>query len=153
MSWFLAIVAVGVWGFVTGALARLAVPGPDPMPWWLTVVFGVAGGLVGGGAGYAVAGDFGALVGPVLAAMLLIILYRRVVQRRGVTGPEARVPPTRGLGLTGRLPPGRVEARSTGAPPSDDLHALLRKLGDLREAGVISDAEFEAKKAQLLARP
>ena len=37
------------------------------------------------------------------------------------------------------------------APPPDTLE-LLRKLGDLRDGGVLTDAEFEAKKAELLRR-
>src|SRR5262249_59987068 len=36
-------------GFVTGALARLALPGPDPMPIWLTIAIGLVGSSIGGG--------------------------------------------------------------------------------------------------------
>src|SRR5216117_3639156 len=38
-------------GFITGGLARLAVPGPDPMPIWLTVAIGLAGSWGGGNRG------------------------------------------------------------------------------------------------------
>ena len=150
----LAILAVGLWGFVIGALARFAVPGPDPMPWWMTLVFGVAGGFLGAGIGYSIFGDFGALVGPVLAAMLLIIVYRRFVQRRGVTGPSARMPPGRGPGVRRRGQPQAQApaARPVDRPAEEDFHSLLGKLGELRAAGVISDAEYEAKKTELLAR-
>ena len=34
---FGAVVVLMLAGFITGGLARLAVPGPDPMPVWLTV--------------------------------------------------------------------------------------------------------------------
>jgi hypothetical protein len=37
-------------------------------------------------------------------------------------------------------------------PPSDDPLELLRRLGELRDRGVIDRAEFEAKKAELLRR-
>ncbi|MHA7191128.1 DUF4429 domain-containing protein [Arthrobacter sp. MDT2-16] len=37
-------------------------------------------------------------------------------------------------------------------PAPDDVFAQLEKLGKLRDAGIVSDAEFEAKKAELLAR-
>ncbi len=33
-----------------------------------------------------------------------------------------------------------------------DVIEQLRKLGELRDAGIVTDAEFEAKKAELLAR-
>jgi hypothetical protein len=40
-----------------------------------------------------------------------------------------------------------------GAPPPDaDVLEQLRKLGELRKAGVLTGAEFEAKKAELLGR-
>lgn len=37
------------------------------------------------------------------------------------------------------------------APPTDVMDQL-RKLGELRDAGVLTEAEFEAKKADLLGR-
>ena len=83
------VVGVLVSGLVVGALARFAVPGPDPMPVWKTVLLGVAGSLVGGGVGYSLGGRVGAFSGSVLAATLLLIAYRRLVQRRPLTGPDA----------------------------------------------------------------
>jgi uncharacterized membrane protein YeaQ/YmgE (transglycosylase-associated protein family) len=80
-------------GVVVGGLARLAVPGPDPMPIWLTILFGIGGSLLGGGVGFAMGGLWGALLGSVVAATLLIVLYRRFVQRRPITGPRAKLPP------------------------------------------------------------
>jgi uncharacterized membrane protein YeaQ/YmgE (transglycosylase-associated protein family) len=35
-------------GLLVGALGRLAVPGPDPMPWPRTLLAGLAGALGGG---------------------------------------------------------------------------------------------------------
>ena len=91
-----------VMGLVVGILARLAIPGPDPMPLWLTLVIGLVGAFVGGGLGYAIAGVAGYFLGAVLVAALLIYVYRRFVQRRPITGPEAYLPPRRGFGLRRR---------------------------------------------------
>jgi uncharacterized membrane protein YeaQ/YmgE (transglycosylase-associated protein family) len=85
------VVFIVLGGLVVGALGRLAVPGPDPMPIWLTIVLGIVGSIVGGTA--AVALGFGVgwvFVLSVLAATLLVIAYRRIVQKRGITGPDAR---------------------------------------------------------------
>ena len=38
-----AIVSFLLSGFVIGLLARWAVPGPDPMPVWMTILIGVLG--------------------------------------------------------------------------------------------------------------
>ena len=56
--------------------------------------------------------------------------------------------------------PGAAAARSRRAAhsgpaapaPDPDVLEQLRKLGELRTAGVLTDAEFEAKKAELLGR-
>ena len=88
-------VSLLVTGLVVGLLARLATPGPDRMPIWMTVGFGLVGAVLGGGAGYGVAAEPGAFLGSVVAASLLIVGYRRFVQRRPITGPEAHRLPRR----------------------------------------------------------
>ncbi len=88
-----------VGGFLIGALARLAVPGPDPMPIWLTITIGIGGAVLGGLAADLVLGRPGSLLLAYIGSVVLVILYRRLVQRRGITGPEARARPTRGWGL------------------------------------------------------
>jgi hypothetical protein len=45
-----------------------------------------------------------------------------------------------------------VRSMPAGPAPDPDVLEQLRKLGDLRKAGVLTDAEFEAKKAELLGR-
>src|ERR1700757_1012164 len=86
-----AVIAIMLAGFITGALARLAVPGPDPMPGWLTIAIGLAGS---GGGGPTAAAIWGwntiavSIVGFV-AAILLVIAYRRFYQGRPLTGPDA----------------------------------------------------------------
>jgi hypothetical protein len=77
----------------------------------------------------------------------------------GVTGELQGVT----LALTeqrpGRLADFAVLVRAAGAPPAsapepapDDAVELLRRLGELRDAGVLSAEEFAAKKAELLRR-
>jgi uncharacterized membrane protein YeaQ/YmgE (transglycosylase-associated protein family) len=84
-----------VWGFVVGGLARLALPGPDPMPWYATVALGIGGSALGGIIARILLGTAGGFIFAFIGAVLLLYLYRRVVQHRGITGPSAR-----------RLPPG-----------------------------------------------
>ena len=97
MLTFLLILIAG--GFLIGALARLAVPGPDPMPIWLTIAIGIGGAVLGGLAADLLLGRPGSLLLAYFGSVVLVILYRRLVQRRGITGPEARARPTRGWGL------------------------------------------------------
>jgi uncharacterized membrane protein YeaQ/YmgE (transglycosylase-associated protein family) len=86
------IAAILVSGLVIGALGRLAVPGPDPMPIWLTVALGIVGSIVGGSVAVSLGWGVGAVfVLSVLVATLLVIAYRRVVQKRTVTGPGSRL--------------------------------------------------------------
>ncbi len=86
------VVAIFLTGLVVGALGRLAVPGRDPMPLWLTILIGITGSLVGGMVAIALGfGVGGVFVLSVLAATLLVIAYRRLVQKRTVTGPGSRL--------------------------------------------------------------
>ena len=41
------VLSILISGFFTGALARLAIPGPDPMPIWLTIAIGLVGSIMG----------------------------------------------------------------------------------------------------------
>jgi len=88
------IVGILLWGLVIGALARLAVPGPDPMPIWGTIALGLAGSVVGGIVVRVVFGGTGvSLVGAVLVSVALLAAYRHYVQKRPFWGPGARRPP------------------------------------------------------------
>jgi uncharacterized membrane protein YeaQ/YmgE (transglycosylase-associated protein family) len=84
------ILGLIVWGFIVGGLARLALPGPDPMPWYATLGLGLGGSLIGGVIARLLIGTAGGLVFAVLGAILLLYLYRRYFQHRGITGPDAR---------------------------------------------------------------
>ena len=46
--------------FIIGALARFALPGPDPMPPWLTILIGLGGSAIGYGIVYGAIGKHGA---------------------------------------------------------------------------------------------
>jgi uncharacterized membrane protein YeaQ/YmgE (transglycosylase-associated protein family) len=121
-----------VGGLVIGALARLAVPGPDPMPIWFTIAIGAAGSILAGLLSQWLFNDpNGGFVIALLAAIGIVIAYRRFVQGRGITGPDAKRVPTRGVGVR---------------------RELEEKLEDLREAGLLTPEEFELKRAELRRR-
>ena len=137
-----AIIQALIIGFVIGGLARWAVPGPDPMPIWMTTLFGLVGSLIGSGIAVTAFGRgidsgtaFSAWLLSIIAASLLVIAYRHFVQHRPITGPEAQRPPASPFG------------------PNPDVGDQLRKLSDLHRDGVLTDEEFEAKKAELQPRP
>ena len=153
-----AIVQVLISGFVIGALARWAVPGPDPMSVPLTILLGIFGSFLGGGIAAAIFGAqqdsgsvFAILIGSIVASMVLLIGYRRFVQKRPLTGPDAQRPPSERaqLGTLIGRPGGRATRPSQSRP---DVSDQLRKLTELHRDGVLTDEEFEAKKAELLAR-
>jgi len=95
------VVGVLASAFVTGALARLAVPGPDPMPIWLTIGIGLVGSLGGGGLAYAAGwrSAYGISTVGFVVAILLVVAYRRFVQHRPITGRGAYRFPERGFGI------------------------------------------------------
>jgi uncharacterized membrane protein YeaQ/YmgE (transglycosylase-associated protein family) len=150
-----AILVVVVWGFVVGSLARFAVPGPDPMPWWLTITFGVGGSavalliaatLLGEPTTAEQASEFALMVfvASVMTTAVAIIVYRRLVQDRGITGPEAQRMPERGIGV-------ESERERLGVEESDPA-ARLRKLAELRDEGLISEEEYEERRSAVLER-
>jgi uncharacterized membrane protein YeaQ/YmgE (transglycosylase-associated protein family) len=98
MLW--AIIQALIIAFVVGGLARWAVPGPDPMPIWMTTLFGLVGSTVGSVIAVAAFGReadsgtiFSAWLLSILVATLLVVGYRRFVQHRPITGPDAYRPP------------------------------------------------------------
>ena len=91
------IVALIIGGLILGALARLAVPGPDPMPIWMTILIGAGGSIIGGIVGEVLFGRPGGFLLAFLASVGLVIAYRRFFQHRGITGPSARSLPRRRL--------------------------------------------------------
>jgi uncharacterized membrane protein YeaQ/YmgE (transglycosylase-associated protein family) len=149
------ILMIMLFGFITGSLARLAVPGPDPMPVWLTVAIGLLGSGVGGAIAIGIwgKGTQGIGIFAFLGAVLLVVGYRRFVQKRPIYGPEALKFPERGFGID-RFHERRQKLedmvrKAQFEEAATDTESNLRKLQDLHEAGVLTDEEFEAKKAQL----
>ena len=154
------IILIMFFGFITGGLARLAVPGPDPMPVWLTVAIGLVGSAVGGAIAIAIWGRGTQAIGLLsfLGAVLLVVAYRRFVQKRPLTGPDALKFPERGIGID-KLQDRRhkmedlmrqAQAQAQGAHAESPADSNLRKLSDLHDAGILTDEEFEAKKALLI---
>lgn len=90
LSLLVLILALLLTGLVVGALARLALPGPDPMPIWATILLGWAGSLLGGIISGIFLGRPAGIIISVLAATLVLYLYRRYVQHRPLTGPGTR---------------------------------------------------------------
>ncbi len=84
------IIFLALFGLVVGALARLALPGPDPMGILATIGLGLAGSFVGGVVAHIFLGVGGGIAFAVLGAILLLYLYRRFVQHRPLTGPGSR---------------------------------------------------------------
>jgi uncharacterized membrane protein YeaQ/YmgE (transglycosylase-associated protein family) len=91
--WFILFLALS--GLIVGALARLALPGPDPMGILATIGLGLAGSFVGGIVSWLFLGHAGGIVFSILAATLLLYLHRRFIQHRPLTGPAARELPPR----------------------------------------------------------
>ena len=87
-------------GLVIGLLARFAVPGKDPLKLWQTILLGIAGSVLGGllAGLVAIDGDdtidageaFASFAFSLAGAIVLLIVYRRLVQKRPLTGPDAR---------------------------------------------------------------
>ncbi len=77
-------------GLVAGALARLLVPGPDPIGIVGTIVLGIVGSFVGGFLGYVLFGkdlSEGAFqpagfIGAVIGAVIALLIYRAAIGRR-----------------------------------------------------------------------
>jgi hypothetical protein len=101
-----------------------------------------------------------------------VIAYRRFVQQRPITGPDALRPPRRGIGidhyrerlrkagldpdktLVEQLQQRQGTAGTTGTtrPPADETQELLAKLVDLHRANLLTDEELNEKRARLLAQ-
>ena len=152
------VLAILVSGFLTGALARLAIPGPDPMPIWLTIAIGLTGSIAGAVVGEAISNSNAYVISFLSfgVAMALVAAYRKYVQRRPVFGPGALAFPERGWGVDQT----RERLQKLGLDPNalrpdprklEDarLEAMLR---ELHRAGVLNDEELTAKLAGLQER-
>ena len=147
-----AILLLLISGFLFGALARWAVPGPDPMPVWLTIFIGLGGSAIGGGITAAVLGandnvsraDYFAIeLASILTSILLVVAYRHFIQQRAFLGPDALKSPTRGFGIGDKRRPSFSDALRRAQ--------LLKSLDDLRRNGLLTDEEYQEKRTKLLA--
>jgi uncharacterized membrane protein YeaQ/YmgE (transglycosylase-associated protein family) len=147
-----AIILSGLW---TGALARLAIPGPDPMPIWLTLSIGLVGSIVGAVVGKAISNDNGVVISFLSfgVAMALVAAYRRFVQHRPIFGPGALAFPERGIGVEQtreRLQKLGVDPNALRPDPAKLEQARLEAmLNELHRAGVLTDEELADKLAAL----
>ncbi len=101
MDWR-AVVAALLIAFLIGALARFALPGPDPMPPWLTVAIGLVAFFGGSGIVLAIGGRKAASwsgLASFCVAVGLVVVYRRFVQKRPLWGRDAYRFPDRGFGI------------------------------------------------------
>jgi uncharacterized membrane protein YeaQ/YmgE (transglycosylase-associated protein family) len=162
----MAILALIVSGFLIGAAARFLLPGPDPMPIWLTICFGLVGSSIGSGIVAAIFRSwktvatpgraFTLLMAEIGSATVLLALYRRFVQKRPLTGPEALRFPERGVGvarLRERFHRLGVDPDSLGMPPReprpDEIADELERLRRLRDEGELSDEDYERARERL----
>jgi uncharacterized membrane protein YeaQ/YmgE (transglycosylase-associated protein family) len=169
------VIGILISAFVTGALARLAVPGPDPMPAWLTILIGLVGSLGGGGIAYAAGARSPYLISVVGfgVAIALVVLYRRFVQRRAVVGRDAYRFPERGFGVEAYrdrlqragIDPDRIGTATpfgmatepqappaSGEDPIENPAHFLRLLDELHDAGVLEQDEYDTVRRRLLER-
>ena len=77
-------------GLIVGAVAKLLVPGKDPGGWIITILLGIAGSFVGTWLGRMLGiysgGESAGWIASIAGAVLLLLLYRVVVKRRGSSG-------------------------------------------------------------------
>lgn len=139
-------------GLLFGAFMRFAAPGPDPMPLWLTWLLGVGGLLCVLLATWALI----AAGAPELAATIALLtmfvpigLYRRFVQQRGLSGPEAKRYPRRGPGVERRRRKLGLDVEGAERLSPKAERRLIR-LARKHRRGKLGDEEFEAKRAELL---
>src|SRR5438309_9762002 len=176
-----AVIGAILIAFITGALARFALPGPDPMPPWLTIAIGLGGSAIGYGIVIGIGGrDSASWAGlaSFFAAVGLVVIYRRFVQKRPLWGKGAYRFPDRGFGVEqyrerlkragidpdqiGTQPFGSLQARPTVQPslptahvrsgdaPTENPAHFLGLLEELHDSGVLDDDEYTAARTRLL---
>jgi uncharacterized membrane protein YeaQ/YmgE (transglycosylase-associated protein family) len=79
-------------GLVVGAIAKLLMPGRDPGGVIVTMLIGVAGALLAGFLGRALGwynnpGEAPGIIASIIGAMILLLLDRLFLGRRGTTVP------------------------------------------------------------------
>jgi uncharacterized membrane protein YeaQ/YmgE (transglycosylase-associated protein family) len=79
------IITLIIIGLIAGALARLIVPGRDPISIPGTILLGIVGSFIGGFIGYLIhhgdSDDFfqpAGLIGSVVGAIIALLVYRKI---------------------------------------------------------------------------
>ena len=94
-----ALLSLLISGLIIGVLARFAVPGKDPLRLWQTILLGITGsflgtivarmlGLINGDDTIDGGEAASSLLFSLGGAIVLLILYRKFVQKRPITGPS-----------------------------------------------------------------
>jgi uncharacterized membrane protein YeaQ/YmgE (transglycosylase-associated protein family) len=86
MSFIAYVIVIALTGMVVGALARLALPGKDPMTLGQTMLVGIGGSLVAGLITYALWDKGPGIVLAVLFATVIVYFVRRA-RGGGLTSP------------------------------------------------------------------
>ncbi len=70
-------------GGIVGAIARLLVPGRDPMPWWGTILLGAAAAIIGGWLAGLITPDNRGFpwIASIIAGVALVLIVRFVRSR------------------------------------------------------------------------
>jgi uncharacterized membrane protein YeaQ/YmgE (transglycosylase-associated protein family) len=94
ISFILGLIIVGL---IAGALARLLVPGKDPMGIGGTILLGIVGSFVGGFLGSLLFGGDetttlhpAGIIGSVIGAIIVLLIYRAVTDNGGGRRARAR---------------------------------------------------------------
>jgi uncharacterized membrane protein YeaQ/YmgE (transglycosylase-associated protein family) len=80
------LIVLVVMGLIIGLLARLLIPGEDPMSLPATLALGVVGTLISGLIGrafFGADGRFGSWLFALVITIILVLLVRRFAARRG----------------------------------------------------------------------
>jgi len=91
VSFFAYILLIAGGGIVVGALARLALPGKDPMTIWQTMLVGIGGSVAAGLLTWLVLDRAPGIVLSVLFATVIVYFIRR--SRGGSLSNPGRPPP------------------------------------------------------------
>jgi uncharacterized membrane protein YeaQ/YmgE (transglycosylase-associated protein family) len=89
MGWLAYLITLAIFGLIVGALARLALPGKDPMSLLMTMAIGIAGSFIGGVIVYIITGGryYGAGWFVSLACATGIVYLIRRSRGGGLTDP------------------------------------------------------------------
>src|SRR5258708_39625723 len=148
------------------------------MPIWLTILIGLVGSLGGGGLAYlaGLRSPYAISTVGFVVAILLVVAYRRFIQRRPIVGQGAYQFPKRGFGietyrnrlrkagldpdnmptvspltpLTGQPVAAPSAAAAGGEDPLENPAHFIGRLDELHDAGVLSDDEYGAARLRLL---